>query len=123
MAAITNPSSPHENNITSQTIATDTDTSGVQFAPSAKTKELNMYTKVSSRTDGTFTPKIEGSQDGGTTWVTLKSGTAISSNTQNFTSWVSQKDGALPPLLRITVTSASTTSGATVEASIKLDYQ
>jgi hypothetical protein len=121
MAAVTQPTRSGENNISSGVIATNTDTAGAAFGPSKATKEVLMYTKVSSRTDGTFTPKIQGSVDEGVTWVDLKSGTAISSNTQNFTSLVIEKDGALPRLLRIVVTSASTTSGATVEASIYVD--
>lgn len=119
MAAIIQPTRT-EANIASQTIATDTDTSGIAVGISAKTTELLMFTKVSSRTDGTFTPKIEGSVNG-TNWVTLASGTAISSNTHNHTEVAVAVDGALPPLVRITVTSASTTSGATVEASLYMN--
>jgi hypothetical protein len=63
MAALTKPSRS-DTAIASQTIATDTDTSGVSFGISADTTEILMFTKVSSRTDGTFTPKIEGSVDG-----------------------------------------------------------
>lgn len=108
--------------ISSRTIATDTTTAGTSFGVSANTKEILAYIKVSSRTDGTFTPKIQGSADN-STWIDLKAGTAISSNTQNFTSWAVAVDGALPPFVRLAVLSASTTTGATVEASIFIDHR
>ncbi len=106
--------------ISSRTIATDTTTTVTSFGVSAKTKEVLIYTKVSSRTDGTFTGKLQGSVDD-STFIDLKAGTAISSNTQNFISWSTAVDGVLPPFLRLAVLSASTTSGATVEASIYID--
>lgn len=119
MAAVTKPTRP-EAQIASGVIATDTDTAATAFGISAKCNEILMFTKVSSRTDGTFTPKIQGSVNG-TDWVVLATGTAISSNTSNFTELAVAVDGALPPIIRIVVTSASTASGATVEASVYLN--
>ena len=116
MAAINTPTRP-EAQIASQVIATDTTTYGTAFGISAKTTEILMKLDVSSRTDGTYTPIIQGSVDG-TDFVTLVSGTAISSETHNHTDFAVAVDGALPPIIRIGVTSASTTTGATVAATV-----
>jgi len=121
MAAIIKPFLSNSQ-ISSRTIATDITTTGTGFGVSANTQEVLLSVTVSSRTDGTFTPTIQGSIDG-TTWITLKSGTAINSNTTNQTSWVVAKDGSMPPFIRAAVVSASTTTGATVVASIFVDHR
>lgn len=116
MAAITKPTRT-EAQIASGVIATDTTTYGAAFGISAKTTEILVKLDVSSRTDGTYTPIIQGSIDG-TDFVTLVTGTAISSETHNHTEFAVAVDGALPPIIRIGVTSASTTTGATVAATV-----
>jgi len=106
--------------IASQAIISNTTVAGVAFAVSPMCKEILVYTQVTIRTDGTFTPSLQGSVDG-STWITLKDGTAISSVTQNFTTWTVDKDGAIPPILRVILVSTSVTSGGTANAQVFLD--
>lgn len=106
--------------IASQVIATDTDTAGQPFSVDASTKNMILVCKVSSRTDGTFTPRVEHSHDG-SNWETLKAGAAISTNDTTYTAFEESNDGPCLGLIRIVVTSASTTSGATVEAELRYD--
>lgn len=106
--------------IASGTIATDTDTSGAKFAVDAQTKAMVGIMKVSSRTDGTFTLKIEHSHDG-SNWETLKAGSGVTTNDTVYVLYTEAADGPCLSYARITVTSASTTSGATVEAEVRYD--
>lgn len=117
MAAILKSSNPNGSDIASQAIASNTTTAGNQIPLPHRIKEIILQTQCTARTDGTFTPQIDGSFDG-STWINLKQGTAITSVTQNFTSWVVEKDGALPPIIRISILSASVTSGATLNAKV-----
>lgn len=104
--------------IASQTIATDTDTAGEKFAVNASTKNIIAVMKVSSRTDGSYTLKIQHSHDG-SNWEALKTaGAAVTTNDTTYLSYSEAVDGACFGYIRIVVTSASTTTGATVEASV-----
>lgn len=103
--------------ISSGTIASDTDTSGQKFAVGAHTKSIIGEMKVSSRTDGTFTLKIEHSHDG-SNFETLKAGSGVSTDDTVYVLYNEAVDGPCFGNIRITVTSASTTSGATVEADV-----
>ncbi len=106
--------------IASGTINTDTDTSGTSFSVSANTKNIIAVMKVSSRTDGTYTLKIEHSHDN-TNWETLKAGSGVTTNDTVYVQYSEAVDRACFSYIRVTVTSASTTTGATVEASIYYD--
>jgi hypothetical protein len=116
MAAIFLPAYSTDVKLVAAVIDTDTTTAATGFKVESRYKKIIMLTTVSSRDDGTFTPQIDGSFDG-VTWVNLKQGTAITSNTSNFT----QYEGVIPPYLRISVLSASTTDGATVAADFRLE--
>ena len=116
MAATNKPTRP-EAQIASQVIASDTNTYGLTFGISAKTTEIVAKLDISARTDGTFTPRIEGSIDG-TDFVTLATGAALSTATHNHTEFAVAVDGALPPIIRIAILSASTTSGATMSMTV-----
>jgi hypothetical protein len=105
--------------IAAQVIGSNTTTAGNGFGANPQTREIILETICASRTDGTFTPQIDGSMDG-TNWINLKQGTAITANGRNFTSWVIEKDGALPPFLRISILSASVTTGATLTGTVKI---
>lgn len=98
--------------LASGVIATDTATNGaaLQLPTQAHNKFLVM--EVTSRTDGTFTPKVQHSMDG-SVWEDLVAGSGISAN--GIESVAFPVTGNLP-YVRAVVTSASTTSGATIEA-------
>lgn len=106
--------------IASQTIATDTDTAGEKFSVGHHTKNIIGVMQVSSRTDGTFTLKIQHSHDG-SNWEDLSTGSGVTTNDTVYVEYSESVDGACFGLIRIVVTSASTTSGATVEASVYYD--
>jgi hypothetical protein len=116
MAAITKPTRD-EAQIASQAITSDTDTYGAAFGITKNTTEILAKLDVTARTDGTFTPRIEGSIDG-TDFVTLATGTATSTVTHNHVEFAVAVDGALPPIIRIAILSASTTSGATMSMTV-----
>jgi hypothetical protein len=103
--------------IASGTIATDTDTSAQATTVDATTTSLKAYMTVSSRTDGTFTLKIEESHDG-SNWEQLVASSGVTTNDTVYIDFQQEVDGAFFSKIRITVTSASTTSGATVEAGL-----
>lgn len=103
--------------IASGTIATDTDTNAQATVVNANTRNIIAQMKVSSRTDGTFTCKIEHSHDN-SNFEVLKAGSGVTTNDTVYVLYNEDKDGPCFSHVRVTVTSASTTSGATVEADI-----
>lgn len=118
MAAILKSSNPNGSDIASQAITiNNSTTAGNQIPLPHRIKEIILQTQCTARTDGSFIPQIDGSFDG-TTWINLKQGTTITSVTQNFTSWVVEKDGALPPIIRISIAASAVTSGATLNAKV-----
>lgn len=106
--------------IASQTISSNTDTSSQKFSVSASTKNIIAIMKVSSRTDGTYTLKLEHSHDG-SNWEVLKAGSGVTTNDTVYVAYSEASDGPCLSLVRLTVTSASVTTGATVEAEARLD--
>lgn len=103
--------------IASQTIATDTTTAGEKFAVNGTTTAIIALIKVSSRTDGTFTLKIQHSHDG-SNWEDYKAASGLSTDDTVYLTATEDADGPFFGLVRIVVVSASTTSGATVEADV-----
>ena len=96
---------------TAAVIATDTTTNSSGHLLHTHAQELVAISKVTARTDGTFTTTIQHSPDNAT-WYTLAAGSAQSANgdvvitvasTVSVFQWV-----------RASVLSASTTTGATV---------
>lgn len=108
------------NAIASGTIATDTDTSSSANVVDASTKNAIGVMKVSSRTDGTYTLKLEHSHDN-SNWETLKAGSGVTTNDTVYVIYEEANEGPCFSHLRLTVTSASTTTGATVEAELWFD--
>ncbi len=106
--------------IASQTISSNTTTAGQPFAVDAKTRNMIMICKISSRTDGTYVATIQHSHDG-SNWETLKAGSNITSNDTVYLSYSNYLDGAHLGLVRIVIVSTSVTTGATAEASILFD--
>lgn len=106
--------------ITSQVISSNTTTAGQPFAVSAKTRNIVMVCKISSRTDGTYVATIQHSHDG-SNWETLKAGSNITSNDTVYLSYSNYLDGACLGLIRIVIVSTSVTTGATAEASVLHD--
>ena len=96
--------------ISSQTINTDTDTSATAFSVSANTKNIIAVMKVSSYTDGSYTLKIEHSHDNAN-FEALKTGSAVTTNDTVYVTFSEAVDRACFEYIRITVTSASTTTG------------
>jgi len=117
MAALLVPKNVNGVEITSQTITTNTTTAGNGWAVPQNTKEILLYTECTARTDGMFTPQIDGSIDG-INWINLKQGLNIITVTKKLTSWVVEVDGALPPFVRISILSTLVTSGATLNAKV-----
>jgi hypothetical protein len=72
------------------------------------------------RKQHTYTLKIEHSHDG-SNWETLKAGSGVTTNDTVYVTYTEAADGPCLGLVRITVTSASTTTGATVEAEVRFD--
>ena len=91
-------------------IATDTTTTGSTFQVPVHANQLIAISKVSSRTDGTYTVTIQHSPDG-TNWHTWKAGSAQSADGS-----VLIYDQTIPNFVyvRASILSASTTTGATV---------
>jgi hypothetical protein len=98
--------------IASGVIAADVATASdaIQLQPQAHNKFLVM--QVSSRTDGTFIPKVQHSVDG-SVWEDLVAGTGLSAN--GMESIPFPITGNLP-YVRAVVTSSVTTTGATIAA-------
>lgn len=96
----------------SQTIDSDTTTASDTVALPGDAKEIIGVIEVSSRTDGTYTLTIQHSPDG-TNWVDLDSASALSANGIETVSVTSTTP--VFHLVRASVVSASTTSGATVQ--------
>lgn len=111
MAAVIQPMASTAN-LSSQAITSNTTTAASGFAVSADVKEILVAMTIGARTDGTFVNTLQGSIDG-TTFVTLKSGSNITAAGTTFISWVTDVDGALPPILRICIVSTGVTTGAT----------
>lgn len=103
--------------IASQVVATNTTVNSSAYTIKPNTTELLARIKVSSRTDGTYTPAIQHSHDG-SNWETLKAVTAITSNDTTYTSFVVAVDGTMFTQVRLTIVSTSVTTGATVEADL-----
>lgn len=104
--------------LASATIATDTTTAAQPFAVSPQTKAIAAVMTIASRTDGTYTLKIQHSHDGGTTWKDLVASSGITADGTTYLEYAEAVDGACFGLVRVAVLSASTTTGATVGAVI-----
>jgi hypothetical protein len=106
--------------IASGVINTDTNTSSDSFSVSKETKNMIAVMKVSSRSAGDFTLKIEHSHDN-SNWEVLKAaGAATNSNDTVYLLYSEAVDGPCLSHVRITVTSA-TSANATVEAQLFRD--
>ena len=115
MAAIFLPANSAGVQRAAAVINSDATTAATGFKVESRYKKIIMLTTVTSRSAGTFTPQIDGSFDG-VTWINLKQGTAISTNTSNFTTY----DGVIPPYLRTSILSASS-ANATVATDFRLE--
>jgi hypothetical protein len=103
--------------IASQTLAT-TLLNGTNITVNNETKALIVECKVSNRTDGTYTFRLQESWDGGTNWEQFGISTAVASNDTVLIKITENIDGAFFPMMRIVITATSVTIGATVEANI-----
>lgn len=106
-------SSTRMGELASQTIDTDTTTVGDGTIVDRRHINELGFIQVSGRVDGTFTLSIQESADNAT-WLTVVTASAL---TANGIQTVDIPDRHLA-YLRVVVTSASTTDGATVQATI-----
>lgn len=89
-------------------VGTGSSNKPITDSQSGYTRHMQVFLDVTVATSGTLDLTIEGSVDGGTTWIPLTASAAWTQVTTSVSEQVRRYEGPIPPLIRAVGTGAST---------------
>ena len=89
-------------------VGTGSSNKPITDSQSGYTRHMQVFLDVTVATSGTLDLTIEGSVDGGTTWIPLTASATWTQVTTSVSEQVRRYEGPIPPLIRAVGTGAST---------------
>jgi hypothetical protein len=93
---------------TGSSVGTGSSNKPITESQSGYTRHMQVFLDVTAAASGTLDLTIEGSVDGGTTWIPLTASSAWTQVTTSVSEQVRRYDGPIPPVIRAVGTGAST---------------